>query len=142
MVAARWLLGGIPGTDTLKWQFSETWFEPQSHPRWQIVEISNRPPNLSPKQSELTVRTQKTFCQGKNLSAKEKALFCPKIAQKFPKFAKICLKFSPKEVPKTICQKLFLTMRYEFVKNFFQTVRQKSVCPKNHSVRPSKIRLS
>ena len=41
-------------------------FELQSHPRWRIVEISSRPPNLSAKQSKLTVRTKKP-------SAKEKA---------------------------------------------------------------------
>ena len=34
-------------------------FEPRSHLQWRIVEISNRPINLSAKQSELTVRTKK-----------------------------------------------------------------------------------
>ena len=55
-------------------------FEPLSHPQWWIVEISNRPQSLS---------TKKNIRQGKNLSANEKALFCPKIAKKI---AKICQK--------------------------------------------------
>ena len=44
-------------------------FEPRSHPRWRIVEVSNRPPNLSAKQLELTVRTKKP-------STKEKKVIC------------------------------------------------------------------
>ena len=47
-------------------------FDPQSHTQWRIVKISNRPPNLSAKQSELTVHTKKTVRKGKNPSTKEK----------------------------------------------------------------------
>ena len=48
-------------------------FEPQSHPPRRIVEISNRPPNLSAKQSEVTVHTKNRPPRTK--SAKEKVLF-------------------------------------------------------------------
>ena len=66
-------------------------FEPGSHPRWRIVEVSNRPPNLSTKQSELTIRIQKTVSKGekkthplrkKTYETVNLALICPRIDKK------------------------------------------------------------
>jgi hypothetical protein len=75
------------------------------------VEISNRPPNLSAKQSEVTVCTKKPSAKEKTYWLRKKLYFaptlpknCPKIAQKLPKFAK---KKCPKKCPK------------QSVKNFF-----------------------
>ena len=85
-------------------------FEPQSHPRWQIVEISNRPPNLSAKQSELTVRTKKPSAKQKKHSAKEKLYFAQKLpqdSQKLPQMAKICSKFAPKSAPNYLLRTFF-----------------------------------
>jgi hypothetical protein len=75
-------------------------FEPQSHPPRRIVEISNRPPNLSAKQSEVTIRTKnqlrKKLYFAQQLPKNYQKL--PKIAQKFPRnFSK-----SAQKVPKTI----------------------------------------
>ena len=61
-------------------------FEPRSNSHWQIVEISNRLPNLSAKQSELTVRT-KNVREEKTYQLSKKLYFaktCPIIAQKVP----------------------------------------------------------
>ena len=68
-------------------------FEPRSHPQWGIVEVSNRLPNLSAKQSELTVRTKtnkkKTSAMEKTHPLRKKIyetvnldLICPKINEK------------------------------------------------------------
>ena len=66
-----------------------------------FVEISNRPPNLSAKQSELTVSTKKPIRQGKTYQWRKRALFCPEIAHQNSKNCQyLHTKKCPKKCPK------------------------------------------
>ena len=85
---------------------------------------------LTALRSKLTVRTKKPSAK-ENLSAKEKALFCPKFAPKLPKVAKICPKIGHKLSKNNQLRTLFDNPS----RTFFETVRpkihlsKKSVCP-------------
>ena len=95
-------------------------FEPQSHPRWLIVEIQLR----------------------KKLFLLQKLPYnCTKMTkncQNLPKFTKICQNLS-KPCPKKCLKHSVRNFFWQSVKNFFwKPALQKSVCPKNQSVCPSK----
>ena len=82
-------------------------FRPWSHPRWRIMEISNCPPNLSAKQSELTVRTKKTRPPRKKpISWGKRSIFSPKNANNCQNVPKNCTKMAQNNPLRT-----FLTIR-------------------------------
>ena len=65
-------------------------FKPWSHPQWRIVEISNRPPNLSAKQWELTVFTKKSVKEKKTYQLRKKLYFPAKLPQNCQNLRKNC----------------------------------------------------